>query len=192
MEPIRFDGASVDRSVLRRLRRLDKNLRVTFAPVALDTFTGRPILMSGRLDPMTGVILRGPVSDPGFYLWRKDRFSSHHFFVQSYPAGPAGGFGHLEVLKLEMDLARHHSPDALWRIVENSYKTKHARAEAAHKQLMLDKALDNKKLIWDTAVEGKPLHREAKAFSYRGQAKRTSSGEGGLVIPRSDRDLGLS
>jgi hypothetical protein len=108
MEPMSWIGASVDTGVLRRLKRLDKNLRVTFSPYALDLFTGRPIVCEGAVDTETGIVHNGPVLDPAHFLWRKDSLCSHHHFVKTYSL-LEGGLGHLAVMHLEADLAPRRS-----------------------------------------------------------------------------------
>lgn len=184
MEPRNWDGASVDRSVLSRMRRLDPKLKVTFSPYALNPFTGDVIEQDGYGEDCEK--LTGPCSDPAFYLWRKcDK--AGWIFVQSYPV--TQGFGHREVLALESDLARWHSPDKVWEIIDA--KTRGARERLAQQKRndMRDKVMDNKKLAMDVA-SGKSTFRDPKTFSYSGQARRTSSAEG-APVQRSNRELGI-
>lgn len=185
--PRNWDGASVDPSVRRRLKRLDPRLRVTFSPYSLDPLTGNPIEMEG-FDTDLGVPLRGPCADPSFYLWRKTD-TQGWVLVQVY-ALAAGGFGHLQVLKLEADLARWHSPEQAWRIVAGKTERMRAAAAQSKKDYLRDKALDNKKLILDAASGDDGFFRRGgKGFSYAGQTSRTSGGE--KVVSRDDRELGL-
>jgi hypothetical protein len=187
MEPTRFDGPSIDRSVLRRLHRLDRNLRVTFSPWALDTLSGRPIEMDAW-DTTTGEGQVGLCHDPAFYLWRKDDASSHHFFVTSYTV--QHGFTHRDVLRLEADLARFHSPKECWRIVKANYDRRREAETRAHRGLMLDKAINNRKLMLDAMQGNVDLRRAPKVFGYSGQAYRRSSAESAGVA-RSNRELGI-
>jgi hypothetical protein len=186
MEPRNWDGATVDRSVRNRLRRLDKNLRVCFSPYALDPLTGRVIEMDGYGENCERLV--GALRDPAFYLWhRTDKYG--WALVQTYPL--ANGFDHLDVLRLESDLARHKSPEEAWRILHGK-RERQRRAQIQSEQNRLrDKAIDNKKLIRDAAAgDDGFFRRQPKAFGYSGQRTRTSSGEGGYII-RSDHELGL-
>jgi len=185
MEPIRFDGPSVERGVLSRLKRLDRQLRVTFSPYAIDTSTGLPIIMDGYGE--RGEVLTGPCRDPAFYLWRKDPYSSHHYFVRSYPVQE--GFNHLSVRHLEGDVSRHRTPAEAWRITKAMTERNAARRTAAHKQYLKDKMAANASLGLDIA-RGKRTTREAKAISYSGMGSHTSSAESRL-ISLSNRELGV-
>lgn len=186
MEPIHYDGPSIEPGVKRRLRRLDRQLRVTFSPYSLDTFTGYPILMNGMNED--GYYLRGPAKDPAHYLWRKDPCSSHHFFVMSYSVH-TGGFGHLQVRHLEGDIARHLSPEHAWRAVKEATDRNLARKAVHHKQYLRDKTVANKDLAWDI-VNGKHVTRSAKVMSYSGVGSRLSSYEKGEVR-LDNRELGV-
>jgi hypothetical protein len=172
MEPLRHYDASVDSGVLSRLKRLDPQLRVTFSRYALNPDTGRPIEMSGRLDPCTGEWLAGVVHDPAFYLWRKDDCSSHHFFVAAYPQ-----FGHREVMLLEADLARFERPEDIERIVRERAERRRERQLSSVKGDRQEVRRANRKRIHDLVFEGKSGMREAKVSSYAGQSTRTSSAE---------------
>ncbi len=186
MEP--FDtGVRPDRSVLRRLKRLDRKLKITFSPYNIDLFTGRVIESEGVIDTVTGDRNVGAVLDPCFYLWRVE--GSHHTFVATYPMHE-GGFNHESVLKLESDLARFHRPEDCWRIIEESHKKGIDRKRAAHADDMRQKALDAKPLM-KRIVEGDGdhlFHREARAFSYRGASAKSTAD---TRIERSPRELGI-
>jgi len=186
MEPRSWDGASVDRSVLNRLRRLDRRLRVCFSPYALDPLTGRVIEMDGYGEDCER--LTGALRDPAYYLWHKsDRYGWS--LVNTTPV--TAGFGHIDVLRLESDIARHRSPEEAWRLLHGKRERQRRAQVKSAKNLLTDKAVDNKKLIRDAAAGDDGFFlRQPKAFGYGNQKTRTSSGEGGLII-RSDKELGL-
>jgi hypothetical protein len=186
MEPIKWDGPSIEPGVKRRLKRLDTYLRVTFSPYALDTLTGRPIQMDGYAED--GSYLSGALIDPAHFLWRKDPNSSHHFFVRSYSVH-TGGFGHLEVLHLEADVARHRSPSEAWRFLKAATDRNLARKAKVHKDYLSDKVRANQSLALDIA-QGRRTDRTAKAVSYPGQTSHTSSHEQSRIV-LSNRELGV-
>jgi len=188
MEPTNWDGKSIEPGVKRRLRRLDRYLRVTYSPYSLDTFTGYPILRDGTMDTETGEVSFGPVLDHANYLWRKDPNSSHHFFVKSYSVY-TGGFTHLSVRHLEGDVARHLNPSDAWRLVKERTDRNRLRQASAHKQHLTDKVLANKELALDIA-KGKRTDRVAKVVSYAGQRSHTSSSERSR-ISMENRELGI-
>jgi hypothetical protein len=176
LEPINFVGApSLDLSVENRLRRMDKNLVLTWSPYALNPDSGKPIEHSGRLDPDPDapVFRRGqPIHDPGWYLWRKDTHSSHHFFVCGYKE-----FGHPELDRLESDLAKLYSPEKILKLVRDRADERRAKGRAAYKAHKRDVRRANTKRIGDLVFEGKDGYRAARVTSYGGQTDRRSSGE---------------
>jgi hypothetical protein len=188
MEPVGFaDAPAIDRGVLARLRRLDPQLRVTWARYSLDPYTGKVILGSGRLDPESGARIAGPVGDPAFYLWRKDECSSHHFFVACFPQ-----FGHAEVLRLESDIARFARAQDIGPMLRQRAEEARQRKLAANKQLRADKVVANKSRLHDLVFGENDARRygfrEARAFGYAGQGSHTSSAEGGLVRVDNEKD----
>lgn len=185
MEPRNWPGGSVDRSVIKRLHRLDPKLKVTFSPYALDGLTGNPIIADGYDDDCNK--LNGPVHDPCFYLWRKSD-QSGWTLVQVYPA--AQGFGQKEVLMLEADLGRCYSEKELWQQIRRRAEVTRMREAKRKSNMLTDRTMDNKKLVMDVASGKTSFHREAKSFGYAGQTRRTSSAEGGL-IDRDRRELGI-
>jgi len=187
MEPRTWMGASVDRSVLRRLRRLDKRLRVTFSPYALDTFTGQLIICENAVDTEAGTVHNGPVVDPAHFLWRKPD-GSHHVFVKSYPL-LEGGFTHLSVLHLEGDLARHHTPAEAWRRVSNAAAKTAANKAKAHQNHLKDKVAANAGFGLRALRGEVNWQRDAKTFSYAGASSRLSGAERSIV--RDKRELGI-
>jgi hypothetical protein len=172
MEPIRFDGPSIDYGVEKRLRRLNPRLKVTWSPYALDHTTGRPIEMSGALDCYTGKINQGVVKDPAYYLWIKDEAFNTYYLVGIYQK-----FGHEEVMHLEADVARHMDRDRVFEFLQERGKALRERGLARKRDLQAQKIRANKKRIHDLVFEGKDGVRDAKVSSYKGQTKRTSSGE---------------
>jgi hypothetical protein len=183
MEPIRFDGPSIDRTVLRRLKRLSPQLRVTWAPVSIDPRTGAVIQMSGRLDPHYGTRLIGTVVDPHFDLWNKDRYSSHHHYIRSY--GPR--FGHKEVYDLERDIARQVDAKDMARVLADHEQKSRARDVAHARDYGYQRLKANHKRSMDY-LDGKTGHRGAKDFSFAGQTKHTSGGESNLILPDRHED----
>jgi hypothetical protein len=131
--------------------------------------------------------MSGAVLDPAHYLWRKDSYSSHHFFVRSYPIEQR--FGHEAVMHLEADIARHRSPTEAWRFMQAMTERNRNRMAKSHKQYLKDKVAANASLGLDIA-RGKRTSRTATAVSYPGQRSHTSSAETGL-ISMSNRELGI-
>lgn len=172
MEPVRYDGPSIDYGVERRLRRLNPNLKVTWSPYALDHLTGRPIEMSGALDCYTGEFNRGPVKDPGYYLWIKDGTFSTYYLVAIYQK-----FGHEEVMHLEADVARHMDHSRVFEFLEARGKALRERGLSRKRDAQKQKVAANKKRIHDLVFEGKSGVRDAKVSSYKGQTRRLSSNE---------------
>lgn len=188
MEPVGFaDAPAIDRGVLARLKRLDAQLRVTWAKYSIDPYTGKVILGSGRLDPVSGERIAGPVLDPAYYVWRKDELSSHHFFVMVCPE-----FGHAEVARLEGDFARFMRPQDIGPMLRARAEEKRQRALAANKQYRADKVVANKSRLHDLVFGDDDRkrygYREANAFGYAGQQTHTSTGESGLVRRDSAAD----
>jgi hypothetical protein len=184
MVPVNHAAApALERGVLNRLKRLDPSLRVTWSPYALNPETGRPIEMSGRVDPESGEQLLGAVRDPAFYLWKKDPGSSHHFFV-----GVSPRFGHLEVLRLETDFARFYRPEDILRVVKTAADRRRALDRAAMEQLQRDKIRANRKRIHDLVFEGKRGLRSTKVVSYGGMTRRSSSAERALIEKEARED----
>ena len=173
MEPTRFDGPTVDYSVERRLHRLDPRLRLTWSPYALDHATGRPIILSGTMDPTTGDRCPvGPLKEPAFYLWIKNERHSTHFLVGIYPK-----FGHEELMHLENDVARQMDHKHVFDRLSAQSKALRDRALARKRDLQKQKISANKKRIGDLVFEGKSGVRDAKVSSYAGQSRRASSAE---------------
>jgi hypothetical protein len=119
-------------------------------------------------------------------VWRKDELSSHHFFVTVYPE-----FGHAEVARLEADFARFMRPQDIGPMLRERAEARRLRALAANKQYRADKVVANKSRLHDLVFGDDDRkrygYREAKAFGYADQSKRTSTGESGLV--RTDSHL---
>jgi hypothetical protein len=184
MEPKNHAAApAIEPGVLSRLRRLDRNLRVTWSPLALDVETGRPIEMELTLDPYTGEWLEGTITDPAYYLWRKDNNSSHHFFVAVYSE-----FGHPEVELLETDLARFHDPEEIPKLLRESNARLRQLGLRAKRELQRQKRKANKRRIHDLVFEGKGLRRSAKVASYPGAPTRTSSAERAQIEKEARED----
>jgi hypothetical protein len=181
MEPVGFaDAPSIDRGVLARLRRLDAQLRVTWARYSLDPYTGKVLLGSGRLDPMSGERIAGPVLDPAYYVWRKDECSSHHFFLAAYP-----DFGHAEVFRLEGDIARFARAQDVGPMLRARAEEARQRKIKANKQFRADKVTANKSRLHDLVFGENDAHRYGfrapRAYGYAVQGSHTSSGEGALI-----------
>ena len=175
--PFHFDGVSIEPSVRKRLRRLDKQLLVTFSPYSIDPHTGAPIEAKRGVDPETGEVFGGLVHDPAFHLWRKDSYSSHHFYIRAYPQ-----FTHREAGMLESDIARFVSPAHIGRVLREREAEHRARLLKAEKAQRQDKAEANEKRI-HALISGKDRGtRDLRSFSYAGQAKHTSAGESPVVM----------
>jgi hypothetical protein len=174
--PFHFDGVSIEPSVRKRLRRLDKQLLVTFSPYSLDPHTGQPIEARRGVDPETGERFGGLVHDPAYHLWRKDSYSSHHFYIRAYPQ-----FTHREAAALENDIARFVSANHLGRVLREREEEKRAKALAAEKGFRQDKAEANEKRIRRLITGEDRGLRDVKSFSYAGQSSRVSAGEKGVI-----------
>jgi hypothetical protein len=172
MEPIRFDGPSVDISVERRLRRLNPKLKLTWSPYALDHSTGRPIEMVGMMDPLTGERPTGPLKDPAYYLWLKDDSHGTHWLVGIYPH-----FGHEQLMHLEADVARHMDHGDVFDLLQAKAQNLRDRALTRRDDRKRGEREANRKRIHDLVFEGKTGYRDAKVSSYAGQTNRQSSGE---------------
>jgi hypothetical protein len=154
------------------MHRLDPQLVLTWSPYVLDVLTSQPVEQVGTMDPETGETHRGPVSDPAFYLWRKDETSSHHVFVKAYPR-----FTDREVLALERDIARFERPQDIMTIFHQRDQQRRERAQANATQRQHDKIAANERRINDLVLGGKESRRPAKTFSYAGQGSRSTPGE---------------
>lgn len=175
-------GPTIDVSVERRLRRLDRCLFVTWSPWALDPLTGRPIETKGAIDPVTGdVVPAGTIESPEYHLWRRDENSSKVFWVSSYRH-----FGHAQVAKLEGDLARFMSPSAmLQKMMEARDRVlRKGREDYEDYHNQLSKA--NESRIHDLVFAGKSGRRTRKVVSYPGQTNRGTPTEEFLADPEED------
>lgn len=183
MEPFKSDGNSIDRSVLSRMRRLDRQLRATWSIYSIDLLTGQPIEQTRRMDVETGIVRHGPVLDPAFYLWRKDPYSSHHFYVAQYPR-----FTHKEVLGLEGDVARFTSPNHLGRILRERMEERRVAALRAARSHNADKAEANEHRIRTLLDRSDSGYRDARTFSYSGQGSRRTGAEGAAILKDRNQD----
>lgn len=165
------EAPSIDHGVLRRLRELDPSLTVTWSPWALDVKTGRPIVGTGAMDPLTGDRAIGPTFNPLFYLWRKSDTCTHHFLVSVYEQ-----FGHREVLSLERDVARFMRPEDIFRTFEARAAERRLaeRAEYADRHQQISKA--NAARIGDLVFGNATGERDSKIVSYGGQKNRSTPG----------------
>ena len=171
---------SIDPGVLARLRRLDKDLVVTWSPWVVDGLSGQPII-----DNYTG----RPVLDPAYAIWLC--VDGDYRLVKTSKA-----FGHQEVEKLERDVGRHLNPADVMRqhTAKHQIKLRKAREDFRdRKQQVVDA---NAKRIGDLVFEGKTSERQARIFSapnvgYRGTPGliHRDSREDGWELPQEQEGL---
>lgn len=177
------DGPKVDPAVLRALRTLDPNLVVTWHRWAIDPLTGQKIIVTDpKTDPMTGdTPEKGPIYAPAFHLWRRDDLSSHYFWVTCSPE-----FNHLNVKKLEADLARVMDPQDIPRLLRLRDET--------HREHRLKSGKDDVGALiranWTKikrSFEGDDKDtRGAKLISGPGLTKRSTPGD----VPLTPKEAG--
>ena len=177
--PIDDGYRTVDPAVLKRLKRLDKDLLVTHSRYSINPFDGCIIeVPPGTIDPVSGEDVSGPVEDPHFYLWIKCNDGAIRL-VQMTPE-----FGHKEVAKLEGDLARFMDPGEIVKsIVEKreAYIRKQAEAMQEEKH---ERTKANAHRAMDL-LQGKTGQRDAKVASYPGQKDRSTPG---TILPDAKED----
>lgn len=168
MQPFSHPGGPrIEPAVRERLQRLDRALSVTFSPWALDPLSGRPIEWE-----VTGQ----PIPSPGFYLW-------HHLpdgrlrLVDFYEV--ERGFGHRELYHLEKRARAKGTPsqqvrEALAALGAEQVARRLACADHWHRVLKA-----NARRMLANADPNVSIYRDPRFFSYAGQRRRTSSGEGG-------------
>jgi len=160
-----------DLGVVRRMRRLDPDLFLTWSPFALSGTTGQPLSgPTGR-----------PVRYPQWYLWLRCPDGKTRF-INSFQT-----FDHRNVAALESDLARFIAPRQVLarRIMESDARRK--RLEEAAQGRRMDAYAANKSRIRDLFVDGK-IHdrRPARAYSAPGVSSRGTPGD----VPTSAKEAG--
>lgn len=190
MEPYNAsDGPAIDRGVLERMKRLDRNLHVTFSHYAIDYSTGCPVEVIPGPDWEHEPVRRGDawfVADPAFHLWVRGEDSLYHI-VKSYPAEL--GFGQREVLGLEADVMRFMTPTAFLYEKMRNQARQEEKEHKDYKELRQDIAAENKSIIRDTVGLGDrdyTPNRQAKIVSYAGQGSRATPGD----VRKSDKEAG--
>ena len=174
-------GPRIDRSVAARLKRLDRDLAVTFSRFAIDPFTSLPLEIRNWDGETEHLIHRRGGSaflyEPCFFLWLRD--GSRWRQIGQYRVEQ--GFGHREVAALEADAARHMSPADILARIRDVQETRKRRRQANALELRRDVAKANmsriQRLAHDHDKSHDPTNRQAKATSYAGQGNRGTRGE---------------
>lgn len=184
MNPFHHSAApAVDVGVLRRLRRLDRCLFLTWSPWSLDPLSGQPIVPHTSVDPVTGDWINAePVDDPAWYLWRREENSTKVFWVT---AVPGGYYGHEHVAKLEGDLARFMSPDAILRGIAEKRRDVDVKRKERYRERHADTLGANQGRIGDL-LAGRSGRRTGKIMSYGGQKNRGTPTQEFLPDARED------
>lgn len=161
------DGPVLDYGLQQRMQRLDPSLRVTYSDWCLDTISGQPIEVAD-----TGK----PIYFPAHHLWRHLN-DGQWVWINWFPM-IAGGFGHYNAYCLEIDKAISQSmdPENIYQMLASKKRAAEERAKDQHFAFRRDRALANRRRMWDLAVEGKSGYRDAKPSSYAGQTKRSTPG----------------
>jgi len=183
-------GPRIDSGVAARLKRLDRNLAVTFCRYAIDQRTSRPVEIR-NWDGETEHLIekRGGSAyllEPAYHLWIRSEGRWLH--VNQCPA--AGGFGHREVAALEGDAARFMSPQDILNRIYAGRDARAARRKANSVELRRDVAKANmsriQRLAKDHDKSHDPTTRQAKAVSYAGQGNRATRG----TVTKGNREDG--
>jgi hypothetical protein len=179
MEPYTdSDGPRIERSVLKRMKRLDPHLRVTFCKFAIDPITSIPLPVHPGPewvdDPeaMKRLCRRGDTHyllDPGYTLWVQSG-DGRFYYVQSY--SHEEGFGHREVAKLERDVARFMTPSEIINKRRDAQEARERKQKDEYRQKHADTSKANESRIRDLVFNGNSGYREAKVVSYAGQGNR--------------------
>lgn len=171
MQPYSHAAApSLDRGVLSRLRRLDRDLLVTWSPYALDPLSGKPIESVPHVDPIDGWKPGGAVEDPAYYLWLLCTDGRVRL------VGVYQHFGHLQCAQLEGDVARRFPSHELARRFMEAKARSQERGLVAQRDMQHQKIAANQSRINDL-LNGKLSRRQAKIMSAPGLSKRSTPGE---------------
>jgi hypothetical protein len=188
MELFHSSDVNIDAGVLARLKRLDKNLRVTFSHFAINEVTSVPMVINDWGEEEAPFIVRRGgtafLHDPAFHVWVREEGSGRFHLVMTYPA--ANGFGHREVQKLEADVARYMSPTEILRKHRELREAAEAKEKQDNEELRSDILKANQSRIGDLVFGGKHGHRDAKIVSYPGQGNRGSRGQ----VKKDDKEDG--
>lgn len=181
-------SAHVDPGVLKRLTRLDRELRVTYSNWALNLESSFPIKSKHFSN------LGKYIPEPSFHLWVWCAEYGRYLHVNQYPAEI--GFSHREVHFLEADCARTMTPTQMLALAARNREANAAKAKADHAELREDVHKANKSRIEDmldlepgrkkTSVGDASGSRDAKIVSYPGQGNRGSRGR----VRKEDREDG--
>lgn len=176
------DAPSVDPGVLARMKRLDRQLHVTWTRYTPDPITGQPAIGIPGVDPHTGDYIEArPIEDPAFHLWRQDETSSQWHWVSSYAY-----FGHQQVAKLEADVARYMNPDEIMRARAAAIDARFKRVKDARDEQHVEKLKANRSVMNDTLFGKNRQHRDGRIFSGAGVKYRGGSG----TVERSQKEMG--
>lgn len=180
------DAPAIDRGVKARLRRLDRDLFLSFSKYAIHPGTGQPLPLRGRMDDgieqyerRSGDLL---LIAPAWHLWVRDSDGRIHL-VNSYPA--ESGFGHREVAALEADAARFMTPSEIVEIA----RQRRMERDRKRRQEYRDRHADITKANWGRIRDlcnGKSGYRERRIISGPGMGSRGAATERILTDARED------
>jgi len=184
------DAPAIDIGVLKRLKRLDPRLRITFSRYAINYLTSRPSMIHNWdydtcPDSSTRIHRRNGAAyllDPAYHLWSQGG-DGRWRHVQAYPA--EGGFTDRHVKALEGDVARRFTISEILDRRERARQAAKEKAERDHKEERRDILNANQSRIRDL-LDGKTGTRQAKIMSYGGQGKRGTPG----TVRMDDREDG--
>lgn len=175
---------SVSKSVLKALKRIDRNLHVQFSPFYVNKANGSPLVKeNGELIPY-----------PRFHIWAKERGTGRYYYVLCVE-DENGEFAPVDervIWRLERDVFRHYTPAQLIAKIESIEEQKKQKANQKVKELRREFVSANRKQF-EEAME-RPFQkranitREERIFSYPGQANRSINRDliredGGYVDP---------
>lgn len=177
-----IEAPSIDPAVLRRMKRLDPSLVLTWHKYQIDIETGRNVIPRyGIIDPTNGDVTPGgvPIKSPMWYLWRRSDTCSRLFFVNVFPT-----FGDRQVLGLERDLARFMDRKRLMKFMADNIEANRTRDLDNVNYNRRGRMDANKSVNHDILFNGKRPFRDGKIFSSAGSKRR--GGTGRVRIDRLD------
>lgn len=158
-----------------RLTRLDRSLSITFSPWALDPFHGQPIEFEE-----TGQ----PIPSPGWYLWQ--RLPDGRLRLVDY-YDVKQGFGHREMYHMERRARVCGTPAEQIRTALFERESEEVRRRLASETFWRDVFKANARRMLANADPNVSIYRDPRFYSYHGQVRRTSSGEGRQRVMKEAR-----
>lgn len=170
MKPRSWGGwRTPERGVLARLRRLDRDLSVTWSAYSIDPHTCKVIEWDETGEP---------IEEPMFHLWLH-RPMEGYLWVNAYPS-----FGHRQVLALERDVSRFYAPGEILRVIMSAQHERRQRELKAHRELHRDIVKANRRPI-EKLLDGRVEMRDGKIFSGAGGSRGLRA-----PVPMDPREAG--